>query len=384
LPVAQAAVPPGVVDLGVGQPDPDLLPVALMRQAARHCAERIQNEDLAYGVEAGPGPFRQRLAALLSSSYGQPVAPASLMATAGASQALDLTCATFTRPGDVVLVEDPTYFLALRVLADRHLTIVGIPTDDAGIEPDAVAAAAEKYRPAMLYVIPTFHNPATTTLSMERRRALVALSERFGFVIVADEVYHLLAFDQAPPTNMAALDRRGTVLSLGSFSKILAPGLRLGWVQAAPERIDRLCRQGLLVSGGGINPYTAAVVRSVLDLDLLPGYLGNLKSVYHRRQRHLVDALSASLAPTVTIGHSPGGFFVWLTLPATIDAGRLHAEAKSRWKVGFQPGQRFSSAGAQRNCLRLSFAFYPRRQLTAGVDRLASALPADCRRQATP
>ena len=181
-----------------------------------------------------------RLADFLSQGYDDQVQPQQLITTAGASQALDLICTFFTRPGDTVFVEEPSYFLALRILQEDHrLHAVPIATDEDGLVPAAVEEALTRHRPVFLYTIPTYQNPTGRTLSRGRRQELLALAEAHDFLIVADEVYHLLHFGTPPPPPFAAQVDSGRVLSIGSFSKILAPGLRLGWMQTTPERAQR-------------------------------------------------------------------------------------------------------------------------------------------------
>jgi DNA-binding transcriptional MocR family regulator len=203
--ITQLNIAPGVIDLGVGQPDPELLPFERMREAIAH---RIAQPDplpwLAYGVEQGNGYFRVALARFLAEGYRLPVAADDLFVTAGASQGLDLVCSLFTRPGDTILVEDPTYFLALRIFADHGLTAVGVPMDRLGVVPDALAEALAEHRPALFYTVPTFHNPTSVTLAEARRERVVELALRHQVPIVADEVYHLLPHGSAPPPPLAA------------------------------------------------------------------------------------------------------------------------------------------------------------------------------------
>ena len=197
--------------------------------------------------------------------------------TAGASQALDLICTLYTQPGDVVFVEEPSYFLALRIFADHRLRVVGVPTDAEGLRIDALEELLRQQRPAFLYTIPTHQNPAGFTLPLARRRRLVELAQQHGFLVVADEVYHLLSYGAPPPPPLASWAATGAVLALGSFSKILAPGLRLGWLQAAPEHIHRLVTSGLLDSGGGLNPFTSGLVRVALERGWQEEHLGRLR-----------------------------------------------------------------------------------------------------------
>lgn len=369
----QVAPPPDVIDLGIGQPSVSLLPLELIERAAHHRLAQGDRSFLAYGAEEGHGHFRLALARFLTARYGAPVEPTNLFVTAGTSQALDMICTLFARPGDVIYAEEPTYFLALRIFADHGLKVVGLPVDEQGLVVDALEERLADERPAFLYTIPTFQNPTSVTMPLARRQRLVELSESHGFLIVADEVYHLLDYTAPPPLPLAAFAETGTVLSLGSFSKILAPGLRLGWIQAAPPLIERLVSSGLADSGGGLNPFTSAIVWSMLELGLEDEYLATLKTTYHRRVEALSAALREHLPDRVAFREPGGGFFFWLQLPPEMDAEAL-LEIARRHKAGFQPGVRFSSRQGLRNAMRLSFAYYDADHLREGVARLSRAL----------
>jgi 2-aminoadipate transaminase len=372
----QSHAAPDVIDFGAGHPGEALLPRTLLQDAA---AQRLRQPDaslLQYGLEQGDGYFRHALAGFLSRRYAAPVDMEHLFVSSGASQALDLICTLYTQPGDVVFVEEPTYFLALRIFADHRLTVIPVATDAQGLDIDALEAALAQQRPALLYVIPTHQNPSGATLPLERRRRLVELSVRHNFLIVADEVYHLLSYDAAPPPPLASFAESGTVLGLGSFSKILAPGLRLGWVQAAPQHMTRLYTSGLLDSGGGLNPFTSALVRVLLEEGWEDAYLDNLHAVYRQRIAALDGEIQTQIGDTVRYVTPTGGYFFWLQLPETCDGETLLQHAAAH-KVSFRPGVRFSGRGGLRNYIRLSFAFYEEDQLREGVRRLRAAIQSD-------
>jgi DNA-binding transcriptional MocR family regulator len=372
LQTTQLNIPEGMIDFGVGQPSLSLLPLEALRKAADHRLSQGNAELLAYGSDQGDGYFRNTLSQFLSQRYRVPVNPDHLMVTAGASQAIDLICTRFTKPGDTIFVEEPTYFLALLIFRDHGLNVVGIPMDAHGLRMDALEDALTRHRPVLLYTIPTFQNPSAITLPAERRERLVALSRQHDFLIVADEVYHLLDFGEAPPHPLAAHSETGRVLSLGSFSKLSAPGLRLGWVQAAPALLDRLIAAGLLESGGGLNPFTSKIMHSMLELGLQDACLDRLRGVYRERCAVLSNALREHL-PAAAFVEPRGGFFIWLQLPAGRTAPDILEDAQ-RHGVNFQSGTRFASGGALANYVRLSFAHYEPGELVEGVMRLAQVL----------
>ena len=374
LKIAQLEVPPGMIDFSPGQPSPSLLPLALLRKAD---ADRLGGTDapfLAYGAEQGDGYFRATLAAFLSEHYRIPVETDQLFVAAGASMGLDLLCTLFAKTGDTIFVEEPSYFLALRIFTDHHLNIVSLPMDANGLIPEALEEALTIHRPVFLYSVPTFHNPSSVTLAAERRRQLVELSRKYDFFIIADEVYHLLNYaDGPPPPPMASYIDSNTVLSLGSFSKILAPGLRLGWIQAAPQLIKRISGCGLLDSGGGLNPFTSALVRSTIEMGLQHTQLTTLKTTYTKRKIALSKALKKYLPGDVRFVEPDGGFFIWVVFPEDVDMKHMLNEAR-RQNVGYLPGVKFSSLGKLKNCARLCFAYFDVPELEEGARRLGDVV----------
>lgn len=374
LKIAQLDMPPDMIDFSAGQPSPSLLPLASLQKAA---ADRLSGHDasfLAYGAEQGDGYFRTALAGFLSEHYGFHVGADQLFIAAGASMGLDLICTLFARAGDTIFVEEPSFFLALRIFADHHLNIVSLPMDAYGLIPQALEKALTRHRPVFLYSVPTFHNPSSVTLAAERRRQLVELSRKYDFLILADEVYHLLNYaDAPPPPPMASYIDSNTVFSLGSFSKIMAPGLRLGWVQAGAPLVKRLSGCGLLDSGGGLNPFTSAVMRSALEMGLQHIQLTTLKTIYTKRKIALIRALRKNLPETVRFIEPDGGFFTWLVFPEEVDTKHMLAEARRR-NVGYLPGGKFSSLGKLKNCARLCFAYFDVPELEEGARRLGEVL----------
>ena len=368
----QVNIPQGLIDFGIGQPSLSLLPLNALKRAADHRLSSASHELLAYGADLGDGHFRNALSAFLTRRYRAAVNANDLMITASASQALDLICTRFTKPGDTIFVEEPTYFLALLIFRDHDLNVIGIPMDANGLRMDALQDALTRHHPTFLYTIPTFQNPTAITLAAERREQLVALSAQHDFLIVADEVYHLLDFGSAPPAPLATHSESGRVLSLGSFSKICAPGLRLGWVQASPALLDTLTRAGVVESGGGLNPFTSGIMRSMIELGLQDQCLDHLRDVYRERSAALSLAIREHL-PTCSFVEPRGGFFVWVKLPEGQTALAVH-EAALKNGVSFQPGTRFGNSAALGQFLRLSFAYYEAPAMIDGVKRLATVL----------
>lgn len=372
LPITQINFRPGVIDLGMGNPDFDLLPVDLLRQSAETYFSTSDPRPLQYGIEQGDGYFRQSLAGFLSTRYGTGVDPDLLFITAGASSALDLLCTLFTQPGEVIFVEEPTYFLALRIFEDHGLQVVPIPMDADGLRLDVLEQRLTEYKPKFVYTIPVFQNPSGKSVSQDRRHKLVGLAQRENFLVIADETYQFLAYSQSPPESFAVYTRDvEQIVSVNSFSKILAPGLRLGWIQAHGAVIERLSSSGLLESGGGMNPFTSALVRGLIESGGLDENITNLRRDYSQRLTAMDAALRTHL-PTAEYTLPQGGFFFWVNFPG-VDAADLRSRAQE-FQVDFRQGALFSSQAGMQDYLRLGFCFYDSAAIEEGVKRLGDCL----------
>lgn len=364
-----SAPPPDTVNMGIGQPSADLLPLERVREASAAFFAGAHPIELNYGPVRGDQRFLESLASLLTTGYASPVDPDSLFLSAGNSQALDFVTSILTRPGDTVFVEEPSYFLAFQIFRDHGLNIVGIPIDEHGLSIEHLRAALAEHRPSMLYTIPSFHNPAGVNLSEARRRELVELGRTHDFFIVADEVYQLLYFYEPPPPALGTMITDSTVVSLGSFSKILAPAMRLGWVQCAPDVQARLLGAGLPNSGGSLNHFSSHIARCFIDLGFQRDHLERVRSALRTRseamdaalQRHF-DGLAQWHVPT-------GGYFYWLEFDKSVDTAALKRFA-AEYRTGFQAGAVFSSQERFSNCLRLAFSHYNESNIGKGVERL--------------
>jgi len=368
----QFEIPPGFIDLGLGDPQSSLLPLELLRQAAEERLSQKDREFLQYGSTQGDGTFRISLANFLSHAYGFPTDASSIFITSGASMGLHLICTIFTSPGDTIFIEEPTYFYALRIFADHHLHLIPIQTDHDGLMIESFEEQVSRFHPKLLYLIPTFQNPTGQTLPAERRKRLVELCRRNEILLVADEVYHLLSFSAQPPEPFAAQVENGNVISLGSFSKILAPGLRLGWIQAGAEILHRCTTCGLLESGGGLNPFTSAIAQRVIENGALEQNIDKLISIYRNRAA-VLDSLLRQHLPGCDFTTPRGGYFFWVRLPEGKNANSLLLRAQDL-NVGFRPGTLFSSQGRKEDFIRLSYVFYELDDLEQGILRIKQSL----------
>lgn len=337
----------------------------------------IAEGDLPFQYWGSPSMVRLgHLLAERSAARGIAVPQDGLMVTAGAAQALDLAARALLGPEDLVAVEAPTYMEALEMFRNYTDQIIGYPVDQDGLQVEALAADLIQRRregrplPKLLYTIASFQNPTGATLSLARRRRLLELAEEFDFLILEDDAYGELSFGQ-PPVPLKALDRAGRVIYVGSLSKIVAPGIRIGWVVAEPELVTamRLYKKDLdHPLGWGI----AAQYLSGVDME---ARVAGLRTAYRQRRDQMLDSLRREMPDGVTWTEPEGGFFVWIRVPG-VDTVELLPRALAAG-VAYVPGKYFYFGGDEgRECLRLSFSYLPAEDLQRGVALLASVLRA--------
>ncbi|MEI7772943.1 MAG: PLP-dependent aminotransferase family protein [Chloroflexales bacterium] len=378
LPDIQFVQRPGVAEFGWGHPSPALLPAESLAQAAALALSRDGHAALAYGADQGPGTLIELVRRRLGQLEGSTPAPEQVMITGGISQALDMVCAQISRPGDVALVEAPTYHLAMRIFRDRGLRVVAVPGDSQGIHVDAAEAMLHMLqgggeRVAFLYTVASFGNPTGATLAADRRYALAALARHEGLMVIEDDAYGELWYDAPPPPPIFNLGPAGPIVRLGSYAKVLAPGLRLGWMLAAPDLVRRCAGCGVFDSGGGVNHFTAHVVAAFIELGMLDAHVQRLRDSLRDRRNTLLSALARHLPSGCTWNSALGGFFVWVRLPAGMDSTAILPAAEAAG-VSYLPGARFFAEGGGQNYLRLSFSLLPPEQIVEGTARLGAVL----------
>jgi DNA-binding transcriptional MocR family regulator len=363
------APPPGTINFGVGQPSADLLPVDLVKRASESFLAAAQPFELNYGAPRGDARFLESLAGFLSSHYGCAATAKSLFVTGGNSQAIAMMSTVFAKPGDTVFVEEPSYFLAFQIFRDHGLNIVSIPIDDDGPRIEALEQALTEHSPAFLYTIPSYHNPTGHCSSASRRQEVVELAQKHEFLIVADEPYQLLHYFGKPPPAYGTMTDSGVVVSLGSFSKILAPAMRLGWIQTSDALIEKLLTIGFIHSGGCINHISSHIARHAIDNGLLDKHIEKLRNVYRGRVEAMDGALHRHFDGLAEWSRPDGGYFFWLRFDESINTVLLRNKARER-ETGFTAGSLFSSERKLTNYVRLSFAHYDEDDIHEGISRL--------------
>ena len=363
------APPADTINFGVGQPSADLMPLALVAEASESFFSSAESIELNYGVKLGDPRFLETLAGFLQAGYHSTVDSEELFVTGGNSQALDLVSSLFARPGDTVFVEEPSYFLAFKIFRDHDLNIVSIPMDKDGLLIDELEQALPLHKPAFLYTIPSFQNPSGLSTSENRRQQILQLAEKYEFLIVADEVYQFLYYGEEPPAAYGTMIESGRVLSLGSFSKILAPGMRLGWIQSSAALRNQLSTSGFVNSGGSINHISSLIVRQAIENGGLNEHIKKLRLSYGNRVQAMDDALHTHFGGIARWTRPEGGYFFWLEFDQSVKTKTLRKKA-GEFKTGFQPGPLFTPNEGLDNYLRLSFAHYQEKEIHEGIGRL--------------
>jgi len=362
-----------VINFASGLPDPAGFPVKALQEAA----ERILTEDwrggLQYGEADGYRPLREWVAADLTSQ-GVPTETAQVLIVSGSQQGIDLVARAFLQPGDVVLTEEPSYLAALQVFASFEANVRPIRTDEGGLDPDAAAAALKQPGVKLLYTMPNHQNPSGTTLADDRRRTLLRAAAAAGVPILSDEAYVHLRYDPGEPGLLAAADPDVPILTVGTFSKTIAPGLRVAWIAGPASVINRLA---LLkqVTDLHANSFTQRVVYRYVSAGHLPAQVAHLRNAYREKRDAFLRALERRLAGRATWSRPAGGMFLLFRLPAGQSATALLSKALDQG-VAYVPGAPFFPAGGGEETMRLNFVSPPLADIDDGVARLAKAIEA--------
>jgi DNA-binding transcriptional MocR family regulator len=364
---------PGVISFAGGLPAPELFDAPGLREAfATALADDAYGRTLQYSTTEGDPTLRRAIAARLGRR-GLPTDPDDVLVTSGSQQALTLIAAVLLEPGDTVLVEEPSYLAALQCFQMAGARVVPVPCDDDGLDPDAVAALARRERPKLLYTVPTFHNPTGRTLPLARRAALAQAAARVGLWIVEDDPYGELRYRGEPIAPVASLPgAEDRTIALSTLSKVLVPGLRIGWLRApaALRRALVVAKQAADLHTSTIDQAAAAHWLATCDLD---AHIAGLRAAYGPRRDALVDGLPGTLPEGSRWTRPDGGMFVWVRLPDGWDADALLQAALER-EVAFVPGWPFYAGPPDRATLRLSFTTHTEAEIAEGLGRLGAAV----------
>jgi 2-aminoadipate transaminase len=370
--ILKVAERPDVLSFAGGLPAPELFPV---EEIAESYAETLALEGraaLQYSTTEGHGPLREWVAARLALR-GIRVTADQVLITNGSQQGIDLVARVLLDPGDVVAVENPSYLAALQTFAGCEVSFMVVDSDDDGMVVEELEAAiAAATPPRLIYVVPEFHNPKGTTLSLERRRRLVRLAQAHRIPVLEDNPYGELRFRGETPAPLAALDGEGVVVHLGTFSKTLAPGMRLGWLVGPRElvRAATIAKQAADLHTGTLAQRAAARLLARFDYD---AHLVTLRRVYGERCLAMLAALEQHFPPGTRWTRPDGGLFVWAELPEGISADEIFADAL-REKVAFVPGSPFFADAPRHEFMRLNYSNRPPELIDEGIARLGRVI----------
>ncbi len=371
---------PGIISFAGGFPDPALFDVTGLQDAANAALTLAPATALQYGATEGFGPLREELASFMTRK-GARVAPQELIVTTGSQQALDLLGKTMISPGDKVIVEGPTFLATIQCFRLYGAELISAPIDADGVQTDVLEQLIAEHRPKMVYLIPTFGNPSGATLSLERRKRVLELAVKYQTLVIEDDPYGDLYFDQAPPPSLLALSdsvpgSRDWLAHCGSLSKVLSPGLRVGWLIAPPALLANatMCKQ---FSDANTSTFAQATAAYYLQSGRLPAALDKVRAAYAERAQAMGDALRRELGDAISFTAPAGGLFYWARLTGQrvprADAADFAKRAIAQG-VAFVPGAPFYANAPDHATLRLSFATANLESIEEGVARLGRAL----------
>jgi 2-aminoadipate transaminase len=366
--ILKVTVRPDVISFAGGLPSPATFPVEHMRAAFDTVLANQGKVALQYGPTDGYGPLREWIAHSLSTN-GAKISAEQVLMVSGSQQGLDLLAKVLIDEDSKVLVETPSYLGALQAFSVYQPKFVSVPTDDHGLLPDQVAGVAEGAR--LLYALPNFQNPTGRSLSVERRTALVETCARLGLPLIEDDPYGALSYRGEPLPKMIAMNPDG-VIYMGSFSKVLTPGIRLGYV-VAPLPLVRKLEQAKQAADLHTAQLTQMVVYQAIKDGFLDQHIPTIRKLYSDQCDAMLAALTEYFPSSVTWTKPEGGMFIWVTLPKHIDTMKLLDEAIAQ-HVAFVPGAPFYANAPENNTLRLSFVTVPPEKIREGVARLGKLI----------
>ncbi len=364
---------PTVISMAGGLPSQESFPVKEMAESFAKTLNEVKGNALQYGATEGYMPLRQWIAGYMNSQNID-CNEKNIMVTSGSQQGIELVARALIEPGDTVVVESPSYMAALQVFKNEGAKIIAAPSDQEGIMMEGLKELLEEVKPKFIYVIPTFQNPSNLTLGKERREKLIEIARELKILVLEDNPYGELRYKgeaQAPLKSIAASDE---VIYLGTFSKIVAPGLRLGWMVTTPENIKKLA--ALKQSSDLLSNQTSQIALfKFLETGILPAHIERIKGLYKVKRDAMEEALKKHFPEGVTWTDAEGGMFVWATLPEGLDTMKMFPKAMAE-KVAYVPGSTFYPDGDDRGkrSMRLNFSGPTPEQIEEGIKRLGEVI----------
>lgn len=367
-----------MIDFTFGHPDPTFFPTEIIRESTLSVLDKSSTSALQYSIFRGSESLLDSLTSFLSLRSHIHIKSENLLITNGSMQVLGLMGQVLINPGDVVITESPTYFRAVTIFRNCGAEIVDSPIDENGLNINLLCHQLEKFRsngkcPKIIYTIPSYQNPSGVTMSLERRKQLLAASSEYGFLILEDTAYNDLWYDSPPSPSLYELDNgNGKVVQMGTFSKIIAPGLSIGWTIGPASLITRMVE---FKDNGGTTPFTASIVAEIIKNDKLDLHINSLRSVYKAKRNTMIAALETYMIDLVSWVKPGGGYFIWLEPKETISLDNLWQNAIIQ-KVLFLPGKYCYANGcpSDQGLMRLAFSGLNANDIVEGIKRLSIAV----------
>lgn len=356
---------PGMISFAGGNPSPSALPDEVVSALAQEALAENGKAILQYGATEGYPSFVQALKPWVEEQLGCEI-PA-VLPTTGSTQAMDLLCKALIDPGDAILIEDPTFLGNMQCMKFYQAKLVPVESDEGGLMLDKLEEAMQKHHPKLLYVIPTFQNPTGKTLAADRRKPIAELAAKYGVVVAEDDPYRDLRYTGTTPPSIKSFDKDGWVVFLGSFSKIVSPGLRVGYM-AGDASIIRKCTMGKQSTDVHTGNLNQAIVDKYLRKGLLPDHIKTICKSYKAQMDAMMEELDKFPAGT-TYTRPEGGLFIWVELPEGVDALALLQKAVAK-HVAYVPGTHFYAGGGHANTFRLNFSNSTIEQIHQGMQAL--------------
>lgn len=361
-----------VISFAGGLPSPESFPTDALRAIADTCLSGDLESLLQYSTSEGYPPLREFLASW-SSRVGIEAAPDDTLILTGSQQGIDLASKALLDPGDVVLVEEPTYLAALQIFQLYQAKIVSVPGDASGMDIEALDKAILEHRPKMIYVIPTFRNPSGETWGHDRRRRLAERAGAAGVYVIEDDPYGALRYDGEPLPAVKSFDSAGRVVYLGSFSKIISPGLRVGYAIAPRELLRRMVI-GKQATDVHTSNLSQRLVHGFCASGGLDSHLNRVCNIYGEKRDRMLDAMERSFPDGAEWTRPEGGLFIWVRLATDLSTEDLLPVAVEKERVAFIPGTPFFADGSGRNTMRLNFSNASIENIDEGIGRLGRVI----------
>ncbi len=372
--ILKLASNPEVISFAGGLPAPELFPVEEMKKVALAVLDEQGQAAMQYSATDGYPPLREAIAERMNRKLHTNVTADSILVTNGSQQCLDFMGRVFLDEGDKIIVESPSYLGALNAFKAYGPQFIEIPTDGDGmIMSELEKALSENPDVKFIYVIPDFQNPSGRTWPIERRKQFMEIINKYEIPVAEDNPYGELRFEGEIFPSLKSYDTKGLVLFFGTFSKIFAPGFRLGWVSASPEILQKfnISKQSSDLQASTISQMEMAKFIEMFDLD---AHVEKIKAVYGKRRTIMLDAMDEYFPEGVTFTRTDGGLFTWVTLPEGIDAAQLMKDVVLPNNVAYVPGEPFYPNGGNANHFRLNYSCMPEDKIVEGIKRLGKAL----------